>query len=802
MPILIELPRHFQEKGEDREPRYHRRVRHKIITALARIDQGPMSKRQQDLFQPDPAPWEVDDADERLIATVVLSEPPHGPFDYAVPPSLCSAVAAGKRVRVPLGRGNRDVTAWCVQVEYGRVVARQLKEVQSVLDDEPLLSPSMLRLTEWISEHYLCPRGVVLEAVVPAGVRTAAGTRATAFLSVPTRVSARITQLKLPAKQLQALKILAASPEPLTAQQLAAAARCTLAPIHQLRDKGLIEIQMRRVQTTEVAERTEDPDSRRPLNRDQQQALDAIREVLNGGRHETLLLYGVTGSGKTEVYIRAIEELIQFGRQAIVLVPEISLTPQTRQRFRSRFERVAVLHSHLSDSERHWHWQRIARGEIQVVVGARSAVFAPTPQLGMIVLDEEHDASFKQDQVPRYHAREVALQRARAEGVPLVLGSATPSLESWYRAQQGEFRLLKLPVRVLDRPLPDVMTVDLRLEHQQRRSRGAISRQLQQAVDEALRDGGQVILLLNRRGYSTSIQCPSCGHVIRCRDCDIALTHHRADNLAVCHYCDYRIATPAICPECRFAGIRFAGQGTQRLEQELKERFPGVVALRMDSDTMQRPGSHEQALAAFRAGDVRILFGTQMIAKGLDFPNVTLVGVINADTALHFPDFRAAERTFQLVTQVAGRTGRGDRGGRVLVQTFSPEHPAIQAAIRHDYDTFAAQELPVRQQFQYPPAATMVRIIVRGPVETEAEEFADALTARLHAAKNATDAEVRILGPAPAPIAKLQGKFRFHSLLQSQNLPALHAIVRTATADLKPPGEVQWIVDVDPLNLL
>jgi primosomal protein N' (replication factor Y) len=418
------------------------------------------------------------------------------------------------------------------------------------------------------------------------------------------------------------------------------------------------------------------------------------------------------------------------------------------------------------------------------------------------VLDEEHDASFKQDQAPRYHAREVALQRARADNVPLVLGSATPSLESWYRAQQGEFRLLTLPTRVLDRPLPDVMTVDLRLEYQERRSRGAISRQLHSAVEQARREGGQVILLLNRRGYSTSIQCPSCGHVIRCRDCDIALTHHRAENRAVCHYCDYNIATPATCPECRSAEIRFAGLGTQRLEQELKDRFPGVAALRMDSDTMQRPGSHEQALAAFRSGDVRILFGTQMIAKGLDFPNVTLVGVINADTALHFPDFRAAERTFQLVTQVAGRTGRGDRGGRVLVQTFSPEHPAIQAAIHHDYDAFAAQELPVRQQFHYPPAAWMVRLIVRGPVEAEAEAFADAVADRLHAAKQAEDVAPRILGPAPAPIAKLQGKFRFHILLQSQDSRALRALVRAATADLKPPGEVQWIVDVDPLNLL
>jgi primosomal protein N' (replication factor Y) (superfamily II helicase) len=761
-----------------------------------------MSKRQRDLFQPDPDPWDMDDAEQRLIATVVFPEPPHGQFDYQVPASLAASIAAGKRVRVPLGRGNRRVTAWCVDVQYGSVATRRLKEVSAVLDDQPLLAPSMLRLTQWIARYYLCPWGAALEAVVPAGVRTAAGTRATAYLSVPTRVAARLTQLDLPEKQMLALRLLAAAPEPITAQQLASAARCTQSPIKQLQAKGLIQVEMRRVATGQIAESIEDPDSHRPLNHDQQQALNAILQVLNAAHHETLLLYGVTGSGKTEVYIRAIEELIQFGRQAIVLVPEISLTPQTRQRFRSRFERVAVLHSHLSDAERHWHWQRIARGEIQVVVGARSAVFAPTPQLGMIVLDEEHDASFKQDQVPRYHARDVALQRTRAEGIPLVLGSATPSLESWYQAQQGNFRLLRLPARVLDRPLPDVTTIDLRLEHQSRHSRGAISRPLHRAVDQALRDGGQVILLLNRRGYSTSIQCPSCGHVIRCRDCDIALTHHRADNRAVCHYCDFSIVTPDVCPECRFTGIRFAGLGTQRLEQELKERFPGTTALRMDSDTMQRPGSHEQALAAFRTGEVQILFGTQMIAKGLDFPNVTLVGVINADTALHFPDFRAAERTFQLVTQVAGRTGRGDRGGHVLVQTFSPEHPALQAAIRHDYETFASQELLIRQQFQYPPTAAMMRIIVRGPVEADAEAFADDITGRLASVRDAAGADIRIVGPAPAPIAKLQTKYRFHALLQGQDQDAMHAILRTVTAELKAPSDVQWIIDVDPVNLL
>ena len=513
-------------------------------------------------------------------------------------------------------------------------------------------------------------------------------------------------------------------------------------------------------------------------------------------------MHGVTGSGKTEVYIQAIQEVIRFGRQAIVLVPEISLTPQTRQRFRERFDSVAVLHSHLSGAERHWHWQQIALGKVQVVVGARSAVFAPTPNLGLIAIDEEHDASFKQDSVPRYHARQVALERTRAAGVPLVLGSATPSLESWYAAQQGEYKLLDLPTRVLDRPLPDVAAIDLRTEFRNRQSRGAVSRQLHMAMREALEAGGQIILLLNRRGFSTSIQCPACGHVVRCPDCDIALTHHRQGDKAICHFCDFETSAPPVCPECDFVGIRYSGLGTQRLEAEVRSRFPNVPCLRMDSDTMQKPGSHEEALARFRSGDVRILLGTQMIAKGLDFPDVTLVGVINADTALHFPDFRAAERTFNLVTQVAGRTGRSEKGGRVLVQTFSPEHPAIQAAMRHDYEAFARQELPTRQQYGYPPLTSMIRLIVRGPAETASEQFAEQMADILRTTAERRPFEFRVLGPAPAPIAKLRGKFRFHTLLLSPDIDRLRALVREATAELKPPHEVQWIADVDPLDML
>jgi primosomal protein N' (replication factor Y) (superfamily II helicase) len=350
--------------------------------------------------------------------------------------------------------------------------------------------------------------------------------------------------------------------------------------------------------------------------------------------------------------------------------------------------------------------------------------------------------------------------------------------------------------------LPAVATIDLRVEFQNRTSRGAVSRQLHRAIDEALREDGQVILLLNRRGFSTHIQCPACGHVVKCPACDLALTHHRAGDLVICHYCDFQMEAPVRCPQCSFDGIRFSGVGTERLEAEIRGRFPNVPVLRMDSDTMQRPGSHEAALARFRSGEVKILLGTQMIAKGLDFPNVTLVGVVNADTTLHFCDLRAAERTFQLVTQVAGRTGRGDKGGRVLVQTFSPDHYAILAALDHDYVRFAKAELPMRLEHLYPPFASLIRLIVRGESEPAAEQFADAAGTKLRAAIEASSIEHRVLGPAPCPIAKLRGLFRFHILMSSPAGERLRAAVRGVIANLEPIEGVQWVVDVDPLDLL
>jgi len=760
-----------------------------------------MSDQQRSLFDADPEPWEADDQAEQLVAGIVLATGPAQEFDYLVPDALRDLVEPGRRVLVPLGKGNRQVQGYCVRVESRLAGPRPLKPLADVVDRRSLLSPAMLRLTHWIADYYLCPWGQVLETVLPAGVRGQAGTRMATLLTLDPRGAELLTAGDLPDKHREILLVLAAAPEPLVPRELARHARCSLAPIATLRRKGLIRSQTARVSSVRQAEAALPREEHLMLNSDQQQALDSVLAALRSQQHRTFLIHGVTGSGKTEVYIRAIEEVVRYGRQAIVLVPEISLTPQTVERFRRRFGAVAVLHSHMSDADRHWHWQRIAEGRVSVVVGARSAIFAPTPHLGLIILDEEHESTFKQETAPRYHAREVAVARAAAENVPLILGSATPSLESWNRAHLGQYQLIEMPRRVLNRPLPEVGTIDLRADGQ-RGSRGSISRLLHQAMQAALQDNGQIILLLNRRGYSTHIQCPACGEVVRCPDCDIALTHHKTGDQALCHLCDYRASPPTSCAACHSGEIRYWGMGTQKLEAEVRARFPNAPLLRMDADTMRARGAHEQALREFREGKARILLGTQMIAKGLDFPNVTLVGVIQADTALHLPDFRAAERTFHLVTQVAGRTGRGDKGGRVLVQTFSPDHPAIRAAVKHDYAAFAAEELPLRELLHYPPFAAMIRLVIRGDSEAAAKEFAQRLGQGVSAALEARQTQARVLGPAPAPTPRIRGKFRFQIQIQGPHGDKLRAAVREVQGQIQTPSEVEWIVDVDPLSML
>jgi len=767
-----------------------------------------MPPRQQSLFEIDTPEWEVDAQQQRLVATIVLGEGATGEYDYLVPDRFSDSsqterfVEAGRRVRVPFGRSNRKVVGYCVEVGVKSVDPTKLKKVAEVIDATSLMSPAILRLTRWMADYYLSSWGQVLETVVPAGVRQLAGTRKVTLLHVPSDVVATWEQVKLSSKQqTAALHHLVHSKQPLTMKQLAEAVGCTVGPIKQLLKKGLIEGFEKRVHNSEFDFETVPREPPLTLNDDQQTALQAIVDALESARARGMVLHGVTGSGKTEVYLQAIDHVVSFGRQAIVLVPEISLTPQTVRRFRARFDGVAVLHSHQTNVERHREWQRIVRGEVQVVIGARSAVFAPTPHLGLIVIDEEHEASFKQDSAPRYHARDVAWQRAQAEEVPLLMGSATPSLEAWQKTIAGEFRRLELPSRVSNRPLPNVVTVDLRDRAQTKFSRGAVSRPLHQAMVAALRDSGQVILLLNRRGFSTHIQCPACGYATKCPHCDISLTFHRQESKARCHFCDYYESPPTICPDCKSPAIRYGGLGTQKLEAEVRARFPDYRCERMDTDSMRSHGSHQKVLDAFRHHEIDILLGTQMIAKGLDFPNVTLVGVVNADTALHLPDFRAGERTFQLVAQVAGRTGRGDKGGRVLVQTLSPDHPAIRAAVRHDYEMFASQALAVRSTLQYPPYGAMIRLVVRGPQESTVRATAEEVADRLKQ-DSAGDNSARIMGPAPAAIPKLRDNYRFQIQLQSPEIGGIRASVARVTSKLKLPKEIFLSIDVDPWDML
>jgi primosomal protein N' (replication factor Y) len=749
---------------------------------------------QRELFESRPQ-WVDDDARRGTVATVVLPDGVDKPLDYLVPEQLAGDVEPGRRVRVPLGRANRLRLAYCVAVRHGELPQTPLKSVAGVEDEKPLLSRRMLELTAWMAERWMARWGEVLEAVLPAGVRLSRKVRVAPLLVATGAAAAR---KPTPAQA----KVLAAATQPQTADALAETTGASRAVVQRLVKIGLLAAagEVERPRQAAAAERPrvnhDRPDELSPA---QAAALEAIQRPMRESRHETVVLFGVTGSGKTEVYLQAVEETITYGRQAIVLVPEISLTPQTCDRFRARFGAVAVLHSHLTPAERHAQWREIAAGRVGVVVGARSAVFAPTPRLGLVVIDEEHESSFKQGTAPRYHARDVAEWIARAENVPLVLGSATPSLETFARCLSGDWRMCRLPGRVGGSQLPAVITVDLR--DRSSRSRGAVSPRLAAGIRWALESGGQVMLLLNRRGFATHVQCQGCGHTVRCPQCDLALTLHQPGSRGICHGCGLVSRLPADCPECHAPGLVHRGTGTQRLEEQIRAAFPDAAVARMDTDTMRSRGSHERTLDAFRDRQIDILVGTQMIAKGLDFPAVMLVGVVNADAALHLADFRAAERTCQLVTQVAGRSGRGPLGGRVVVQTSTPDHPAIRAAASHDYEAFVRSELPVREALLYPPYGSIVRFVVRSLDDRAAADWTGHIADRLRAAA-AGDAAIRILGPAPAPIERLRDRFRWHVQVHGPDGPALRDLVRRATAGLKTPDTIAWIIDVDPVEML
>lgn len=741
------------------------------------------------------------------FADIVFDRPLDHAYSYGVADSLRREVAVGKRVLAPFGKGDKPTVGYCVRISETRP-DRPVKQLLRVLDEQALLTPDLLRLTRWMADYYLCGWGQVLNAVIPAGARKQAGTRAITLLEPLPREQWPDPLPTLTAKQSQAWRKLQEAGRPLGFDQLAELAECGPGPVAALVSRGLAHRITRRQEVfVDEAEEATEPQQTFALNADQLTIWAPLEAALREGGYHAFLVHGVTGSGKTEIYLRAIEEILRQGKEALVLVPEISLTPQTIERFRGRCGEVAVMHSHLTEAERGGHWRRVANGQVQVIVGARSAIFAPTRQLGLIVIDEEHEGSFKQETTPRYHARDVAVMRARLENIPIILGSATPSLESWHNAEKGQYRLLTLPNRVLDRPLPHVALIDLRHEDSGHGRYQAISHTLERAMHDALRKGGQIMLLLNRRGFSTHVHCPACGYVEMCRFCDLALTHHRLRDVMLCHYCGYEQAPPNICPGCSKSQVRYQGLGTEKLQTEIEARFPGFVVRRMDSDTMKSPGSHARVLTAFRRGLIHILLGTQMIAKGLDFPNVTLVGVVNADVGLHIPDFRSAERTFQLLSQVSGRTGRGPQGGRVLVQTFNPEQPCIALAARHDYLGFVTNELAHRRVHNYPPYERMMRLIIRSKDEEAAAQFAERLTGAFHGALSgatgrAPSAPVRILGPAEAPVHRLKGYFRYHFQLQSPSPAALHELVRAVAPTVRPPAGVEFVLDVDPFNML
>jgi len=752
--------------------------------------------RQAFLFDNDSS----QDAD--AIARIVVHLPVEGLFDYRIPADLREQVLPGVRVRVAFG--GRKVIGTCTALCSSSKV-QDPKEIIDVVDREPLLSPALIELSRWIATHYQCGWWEALAAALPAVARRGGGLKKVLVvrLTLPLDEAQLLADELLPKRpeQSRCLRILAEEGGRLEAVLLRRRANVSRSPVDTLKKQGHLAfewIEEERQPRDDMAEPDKGPVQ---LTGEQERALGEILERLGEPGSARFLLFGVTGSGKTEVYLRAIREVVAQGRQAIVLVPEISLTPQTVARFKHRFDRVAVLHSRLTDAERYTQWLAIRSGRADVVVGARSALFAPVPHLGLIVVDEEHETSFKQQSTPRYHARNVALKRGQLEGAPVVLGSATPSLEAYLEVRAGSMILLELKNRVGGGTFPATTILDLGLQ----KSRWTfLTDHLFSALENTLAAGHQAILFLNRRGYHTALFCPRCGEPVRCPECEIALTYHRGSNRVMCHYCGHESFPLVNCPACRTQKLRYIGSGTERVQTEVQRAFPAARILRMDSDTMSTRHAHGEALECFRRREADLLIGTQMIAKGLDFPSVTLVGVISADTSLLLPDFRAAERTFQLIAQVSGRAGRGEQGGRVVVQTYNPDHYAIKLAVDGNYERFVDHELAARKEMGYPPYGRLLRLVVSAEAESDVMRLTRAAADALREAS--LPEGTRILGPARAPITKISGRFRWHLMVKSpgeQGIAEAGRILKeTRRRENSSLETARMQIDVDPLSML
>ncbi|HVG69281.1 MAG TPA: primosomal protein N', partial [Vicinamibacterales bacterium] len=725
---------------------------------------------------------------------------------YAVPPSRAMP-AVGARVRVPIG--NRTVTGCVVESPArsvtpddqrgvrlqpdGRGVRLQpdIRDILEVLDAEPFLPPAVVELCQWVADYYLAGIGDAIAVALPPGAREKTSgfrTRRTAALTAHGRSAAAGTvsdsDLRLTVRQRAAVAALSAATAPLPLSELRERG-ITADLVGRLAKHGLVAIS----EETHERDPFEDAlmagvarDPARQLTVEQASALEQLEALAGLRDFRVALLHGVTGSGKTELYLRLAQRVCnpaepgQHGRQVLMLVPEIALTPSVAALFRGAFgNRVAIQHSALSDGERHDQWQRIRRGTVDLVIGTRSAVFAPLPRLGLVIVDEEHDSSYKQEEAPRYHGRDVAVMRASREGALVVLGSATPSMESYQNAAGGKYERVVLERRVLDRPLAAVRVVNMRDEYAAEGPDVVISRDLAAAIEDRLSRREQVVVLLNRRGYSTAVVCRQCGDTFDCPNCSISLTVHRIRGAypaeaglhqwrARCHYCNYSVMVPKACRKCAAPYLEHTGFGTEKVEQHLRDRFPDARIGRVDRDSVRRKGALASLLSRFAAAELDVLVGTQMIAKGHDFPGVTLVGVISADVGLGLADFRAAERTFQLLTQVAGRAGRGERLGEAVIQTLYPEHYSVRLACAQDYVGFFEKEINFRRGMRYPPLVAMVNAVVRGRTFDEAMQTAAEVVRRLEAGAQAGG--FTILGPAPAPLAKLRGEHRVQFFLK------------------------------------
>jgi len=790
-----------------------------------------MSVEPTSLFPGSPLADEETPAPTGPFAAVALEASVDKSLDYKIPTHLVSQLQIGQRVKVPLGRNNRPSHGYVVGIspttEYPKI-----KPLLSIDDPRVLAGPRLMALARWISRYYVTPLGTVLDSVIPSAVKKRVGRSQVdrvRLLMARDQVQAMLEATKAAKRRAILARLLQVPPdEAVDLHHLAGESGTTAATIRKLAKLGVIEIRAE-IEPPKTAAEVADPIvafSPPELNEDQQKVMNELSPRMTAGGFSVNLLLGVTGSGKTEVYLRCIKQVVERGKQAIVLVPEIALTPQTVRRFTQRFSNVAVLHSGLSQGQRHRFWQQIMTGQAQVIVGARSAIFAPVPNLGVIVVDEEHEASYKQDTAPRYNARDVAIKRGQLEEVPVLVGSATPSLETYQRTKTTETNaaepthenrfLLRLPNRVRGLAMPKVELIDMKQEGRFRKGVHLLSQRLEKLLRDTLAAKQQAILLLNRRGYSNFVFCSSCQEPLHCKYCDATMTYHRTAGAHAhgatseegkhtgqlhCHYCLAVNPLPDKCPTCG-KKLSLFGLGTQRVEEELVRKFPDLKFARVDSDTMRSSKDYEALLGKFATGEVQVLLGTQMIAKGLDYPNVTLVGVISGDTALALPDFRAAERTFQLITQVAGRAGRGDVPGRVVLQTFMPDDPTIQFAIKQDFDGFAAQELGHRRETNLPPFARLVRIIIRDQEQEKLIARADDLAAAITSAIESLGINLSMKGPMPCPISRIAGYFRHQIVLSSTAAGDLQRVLASVRQSKALAKSDRIAVDVDPVSLL